>query len=143
MLRNHLHLHFVLAISAVALLTGCGPTSSVDLGQVSGTVTMNGEPVPGLVLIFQPVGGRPSYGRTDNNGHYTMRFTLNHDGVKTGKAGIYFDPFTLEADPESPLNTERVEVDKTQFKKIPKEFFEVFRTEVIEPGSNVIDIDIS
>ncbi len=64
-----------------------------SLGEVSGRVTLDGKPVRGITLIMQPDEGRPSQGTTDANGNYVMHYTLDKDGVRIGKANVYFESF--------------------------------------------------
>ena len=53
---------------------GCGE-SGPPLGQVSGTVTMDGEPLANALVTFTPeAGGRGSMGKTDGNGKYELAF---------------------------------------------------------------------
>ena len=62
--------------------SGCGGSEKVV--SVSGTVTHNGQPVPGLVVSFVPEAATQtgvSTGQTDDNGKYTLTV------VKTGKSG--------------------------------------------------------
>ena len=56
------------------LLCGCGG-SKYSTAPVSGTVRMNGKPLPNAALTFQPVGGgMASVGATDQDGRYTLEF---------------------------------------------------------------------
>lgn len=51
---------------------GCGP-SGPELGRVKGKVTMNGSPLPNVLVTFEPEGGGPvATGRTDQEGHYEL-----------------------------------------------------------------------
>ena len=60
-------------IAAVACV-GCGE-SGPPLGQVSGTVTMDGAPLANALVTFTPeAGGRGSMGKTDANGKYELAF---------------------------------------------------------------------
>ena len=65
---------------ATALLTGflgvgCGGGRGPQLGSVTGTITLNGEPLPGVSVTFIPEDqGSPSYGGTDLNGVYRLQF---------------------------------------------------------------------
>ncbi len=53
---------------------GCG-SSGPPLGTVSGTVTLDGEPVTNGLVAFTPeAGGRGSTGMTDANGKYELAF---------------------------------------------------------------------
>ncbi len=122
--------------------SGCWSSDGMKLGQVTGRVTLGGEPLRGVMILFQPIAGRPSYGKTDENGEYEMRYNLDKDGVLVGDVSISLDPFSLEADEDSPLTKQPIKADPAQFKKIPKEYFGAFRTESIQPGKNVVDIEI-
>ncbi len=76
---------FVSLTLLVVLLSGCGGPSNE--APVSGTVSINGKPTPGLWVVFQPLGtkdnpnpGRGSTAKTDENGRYVLRI----DGVRNG-----------------------------------------------------------
>jgi len=75
----------IVTTSFVAFVTGCG--SGVDtppLGKVSGTVTLNGEPLDGATIEFQPESGRPSIGTTDAEGNYSLLFRADTPGALVG-----------------------------------------------------------
>ena len=78
-----------LLLSVVPVLAdGCSP-SGPRLVKVSGTVTRNGEPVPKLFLNFYPEHGRPSWGVTDDDGHYTLNYEGKGDGAITGTHRVW------------------------------------------------------
>ena len=56
---------------------------------MTGTVTRNGKPVPNLMVNFMPEAGRPSWGKTDENGHYEMVYDEDNKGVKMGHSKVY------------------------------------------------------
>jgi hypothetical protein len=64
---------------------GCAPTGP-DLGLVQGTVTLNGKPLAGALLEFQPadLNGTMSTGVTDATGNYELRWTLQRMGANIG-----------------------------------------------------------
>jgi hypothetical protein len=67
-----------------ASLAGCG--SGIELGTVTGKVTLNGEPVEGASVEFQPVeSGSPSYGTTDAWGEYRLMYTADKAGAIPGE----------------------------------------------------------
>lgn len=68
-------------------LSGCsGRSGGPSLTQVSGTVTLDGNPLPNASITFQPVGeGRPSLGSTDSSGRYTLEYTEGIRGAVNGK----------------------------------------------------------
>ncbi len=79
---------FVLLL--IASLSGCGisPTTNygkLDLVSVSGTITLNGQPLAAAVVTFEdPTSGAYSYGLTDSNGRYTLKLDSVKSGVTTG-----------------------------------------------------------
>ena len=75
----------VLACAGLLLLSGCGG-KGVKLGEVSGQVTFNGEPLPKAVVAFEPLGGgRPSIGQTDDQGRYELIYLRDIRGALVGK----------------------------------------------------------
>lgn len=67
------------------MLLGCGQKGPAT-ATVSGTIKLNGEPVEGAVVLFQPVGeGRSSRGLTDANGRYTLTYTADQKGALIGE----------------------------------------------------------
>ncbi|MCA9162473.1 MAG: carboxypeptidase regulatory-like domain-containing protein [Planctomycetales bacterium] len=70
------------------VLSGCGSAgadySKVDLIQVSGTVTLDGQPLPNAVVTFETPDGQFSYGMTDSSGHYELQFDSVKKGVTSG-----------------------------------------------------------
>ena len=83
---------------AFGMVVGCGgPSDQPDLGSVSGTVTLDGKPLANATVMFQPEQGRPSYGVTDDDGYYELRYTANTDGAVVGKHVV---SITTYEDPE-------------------------------------------
>jgi len=77
-----------LLLLALAFCIGCGG----NLGKVSGTVSLDGEPVEGALVTFEPqAGGRMSYGRTDTSGNYTLVYTNEEDGAEIGKHRVIIE----------------------------------------------------
>ena len=69
----------------VVLLAGCGG----GLAPVSGTVTLDGEPVAGAKVTFLPAGpGIPATGTTDATGRYELRIGSGRTGVPRGRYGV-------------------------------------------------------
>ncbi len=74
----------ILCAAALLPVLGCGGSS--DVSAVEGVVTLDGEPVPHATVEFTPIGeGRPSTGRTDENGHYELAYTATQTGAKIGE----------------------------------------------------------
>lgn len=80
---RHLVAFFTLGMSAI----GCGDTASdmPDIGSVSGTVLLDGEPVANATVSFYPTeGGRSSGAITDELGTYTLTYNRSVQGAKIG-----------------------------------------------------------
>ena len=81
------------ACLAILLMCGCGGAGDVPpLGEVTGTVTFDGKPLPGATVKFQPVdGGRQSRGMTDEQGHYVLAYSTTETGAKAGKHKVQIE----------------------------------------------------
>jgi hypothetical protein len=80
---------------------GCtGGGNEVDLGTVSGVVTMDGKPLADAIVVFAPAEGNPSTGRTDTNGSYELSYLGNAKGAILGnhKVSITTGEFLDEAE---------------------------------------------
>jgi hypothetical protein len=68
-----------------ALLSGCGG-SGPEVAPVSGRVTLDGTPLAGARIRFQPEagGGSPSYGTADQDGHYVLGHKRGQPGALIG-----------------------------------------------------------
>jgi hypothetical protein len=102
---------FVLALCVGAFgLAGCG--TDRNAGQVTGKVTLDGEPIAEMGVVFQPAnfqpksGGGPddrvgSGGHTDANGEYTLRFyDTDKPGALVGEHNIYLQATNLSSEEE-------------------------------------------
>ncbi len=75
------------AFLALVFIGGCG---GGDLAQVSGTVTLDGQPLEGAQVSFWPLDAeagsdRPSAGVTDGSGQYRLMYTAEEPGVLPGR----------------------------------------------------------
>lgn len=75
----------ILGVACSLELAGCSEQEGPDLGQVIGTVTLDGKPLEGASLSFQPEAGRSSKGFTDESGNYELQFTLDRKGAVLGQ----------------------------------------------------------
>ncbi len=97
---------FSLLLTTVAII-GCGGGGDdlPDVVPVSGTVTLNGEPLQGASVTFMGT-GRPCYGATDENGKYTIKDLNGREGCPTGKYKVVISKYAkpdgspLEEGPE-------------------------------------------
>ena len=122
-------------IALVAAVSGCG---GPDVHRVSGKVTLNGEALPEAIISFMPEAeeGSPAFGRTDQEGKYTLRQTEDVQGLEIGSYRVRIttyqegDPL---ADPPVPPVPERVP---------PKYNVQTELTAEVEPGENVRDFPL-
>ena len=117
------------------LLTGCG--SDDDLARVKGKVTLNGQPLEGAVVKFQPTapGGSASFGTTDADGRYELMSTFNTPGAIPGEHVVSIGTGGTDFDEEG------YEIERQE--RVPAEYnsqTELKRT--VEPGTNTIDFDL-
>lgn len=69
-----------------AMVAGCG--GRPDRVEVSGKVTLDGQPLPNANIHFRPMPGedmRDSVGSTDENGEFVMNCFGDEDGVPPGE----------------------------------------------------------
>lgn len=73
-----------IAIAMTAsLFVGCG--GDLGLTPVTGTVTLDGKPLPNAEVVFRPEDGRPSLGTTDDQGRFELRYSSDQMGAVQGK----------------------------------------------------------
>jgi hypothetical protein len=68
-------------------VVGC---SGPKICHVTGTVQLAGKPVANLVVNFVPEEGRPSYGMTDDQGAYHLKYDRTTDGAVRGTHKVFF-----------------------------------------------------
>lgn len=94
----------IMLLMLSVLIVGCG--SGSDLATVEGTVTLDGKPVKGASVSFEPVGKSPSdnvgggsYGVTDEQGHYKLKTVLDDsDGAAVGEHRVKISIATAAKD---------------------------------------------
>jgi len=114
---------------------GCG--SGKDLSKVKGVVTLNGRPLEGAVVEFQPTAtkGSPSAGKTDANGRYELMYTFNESGAVPGKHVV-----SIRTE-ETCFDAKGNELEREE--RVPAKYntqTELKRT--VEPGRNTIDFEL-
>jgi hypothetical protein len=102
---SNANLQFCLAVAVCALLSGCN-SKSYDLAPVSGVVTLEGKPIPGTLVNFQPSAkdgltpGPGSTGRCDESGRYVLKTIRDEPGAVVGTHRVRIYSFS----PESPVS---------------------------------------
>ena len=72
----------------LALLSSCGK-SGPNIARVSGTVTRGGHPVTKIEVNFDTEDGRPSVGKTDADGNYTLDYDRERKGALIGTHKVW------------------------------------------------------
>lgn len=98
----------ILLVAACAM-AGCSSSSGPPLGQVSGTVTLDGQTVADAEVLFVPASGNPSVGKTDQKGQYTLAYDQKRKGAVIGKHTVRI---TKLGEPGSPNDTKNLLPEK-------------------------------
>ncbi|QDV66798.1 hypothetical protein Poly24_04860 [Rosistilla carotiformis] len=102
---NATHASFLVAILLLIASVGCGRSSGLvmpETGEVEGIVTMDGQPLPNVSVIFQPQDdpqARASMGVTDAQGHYTLSYHTDKQGALIGSHKVSVTTPTDAPDP--------------------------------------------
>ena len=119
-------------------MTGCGP-SGPELAEVSGTVSVDGQPVPNALLTFIPVGGTTSYGKTNSQGVYKLMFTDTKSGAMLGTHNVEIEVKRFSKDEAAEMKAAGMDVG-SEFIQIPKKYKAPGAlTAEVKRGRNTID----
>ncbi|WP_437229479.1 carboxypeptidase-like regulatory domain-containing protein [Planctomicrobium sp. SH661] len=112
-------------------LAGC-QKETIPLGEVSGRVTLDGQPVPNAFITFTPdLAGRPSTSRSNADGEYELRYNATRKGALLGSHQVRASTGDLTPD------------DKVIPEIIPARYHKLGSIAVVvEKGKNVIDLDL-
>jgi hypothetical protein len=77
-------------VVSTALLTGCS-SNNPPLGKVSGKVTLDNEPLSGVIINFKPDEGRAATATTDAQGNYNLEFSYGVMGAKVGRNTVMLE----------------------------------------------------
>lgn len=124
----------VVGMLVVLMVGGCR-RGDPRFAHVYGQVRLDGEPLPGALVEFDPEKGSPSYGVTDAYGRYTLRFNHQQSGALIGRHTVR-------------ITTRRVTLDENgkqvlSAEKVPPEYNWRSTLQVeVRPGSNRHDFDL-
>ena len=119
------------ALGLVVVASGC---AEMTVAPVSGTITLDGEPLQRASVMFQPqAGGRPSSGLTDENGFYRLGYSMTEEGAEVGPCTVKISTALETGDYGSKLAKELV----------PKRYLREPVVVEVEPKSNTIDIELT
>jgi hypothetical protein len=118
------------------LMAGCG--SGSGLAPVKGKVTLDGQPLEGAVVHFQPTapGGSPSSGVTDADGRYELMYTFNTPGAMPGEHVVSISTARPDVD-EQGYEIERPE-------RVPANYnTRTTLKRTVEPGGSTINFKLN
>ncbi len=130
------------------LLSGCGGGSDQpQLGLVTGTVTLDGEPLSGVAVVFSPDNGRPARGNTDQTGKYKLTYIGQTLGAKVGHHRVEIAPNEEGEEESEDADASENTVGKPQPKpgkiKIPARYNTKSKLEVdVKTGANTFDFNL-
>jgi hypothetical protein len=126
----------VCCLGLIVFAVGCGGPKNV--GGVTGTVTLGGQPVADALVTFSPTaeGGSSGVGKTDSAGKYTLGYSAGVQGAHEGENLVRITTYQ-EADPDSDPPQPAVP------EKIPAKYNVKSDLKVeVKPGSNTIDFPL-
>jgi len=127
-----------LIVTALGLLQGCG--GDMKVAPVSGTITLDGQPLDQASVVFQPdQGGRPSFGVTDKDGAYTLAYSMNEGGAEVGPCAV---KITTRLQGEDPSGEYRDNAPRAA-ERVPARYAKTPVKVTVESKSNTIDIELT
>lgn len=134
---------WALGLVSVALAPGCKGSEYRETAPVSGTVTLNGTPLAGATVVFQPTAesgdpGPASFGETDSDGNFTLQLNGGKEGAVVGKHRVFIS--TRKMKPSAPNSDSEVEVAAEQVPQIYET--EPPRIEVPKGGTEEANIEL-
>lgn len=128
---------FILSISCLATCFAVGCSDDGLHGRVSGTIQMDGAPLANAQVEFVPTGemGSTSYGRTDEQGNYSMEYARDSIGASLGENEVRITTGDMDVDEDENLVRVKEKVPAIYNIKTELRF-------VVESGSNTADFDL-
>ena len=122
----------------VAVVAGCG--GDLKVAPVTGTVTLDGAPLAKASVLFQPdAGGRPSFAVTDQNGKYTLAYSMQEQGAEVGSCTVKIS--TVMQPEDSDGSDSRTK--KPPAERVPARYEKEPVVVKVAPKPNTIDIALT
>ncbi len=122
----------------LAVAAGCHEAAPANVGQVSGRVTLAGEPLPDALVTFAPVkeGGTTALGRTKADGTYALSYAGEISGAEIGENRVLISTHN-SGDPDG--DPPRAAVPE----KVPAKYNNQTELKVeVKAGSNTFDFPL-
>lgn len=127
---------FVMLVVLTAMAGCFSDKPDLDFGDVHGKVMLQGQPLANATVRFQPEVGRPSYGRTNDSGEYSLNFMGHPWGAMVGNHQV---AITTEDRIENPETGE----SRWQPEILPPRYnTRTELTAVVEPGQNEVNFTL-
>lgn len=131
--------HWIVLGLAMCCFWGCGSKApeGPELIPVTGTVRMEGQPLAGATVTFNPVSGtvgNGAFGVTDAEGKFSLTDFSGEIGCPAGDYGVTFSKITQPDGSPIPPNASRAEVGMVE--QLPV-FYVEFKPQTIIQGANV------
>lgn len=129
----------LLPLALPLVLVGC--RQSEYESTVTGTVTLDGQPLDHGTVVFKPVGGmsNPATGAIDSKGQYFLE-TTKEEGLSPGEYNVSVSSY--EIDPDRPIGERQMDAKLlTPLKYASPQTSGLSYT--VEPGANSIDLELS
>ncbi|MEW4452287.1 carboxypeptidase-like regulatory domain-containing protein [Bremerella sp. JC817] len=130
----------LLGVTILVSAVGCFGPAGPKVGQVEGTVLDNGKPVSNAKVTFFPADGRPSYGSTDSNGHYVLKYSDSIPGAVVGSHDVQINIMSMSV-PQRQEGMAPNKVSRTAMPAIPKRYSWPTTVEVTD-GMNDLSFDL-
>ena len=83
-----MQIRYLSCLVSILIVSGCSK-SGPEIAPVSGRVTVDGQAMENVDVVFQPTDARsPSYGRTDKDGHYRLGYKRGVEAALVGSHGV-------------------------------------------------------
>ena len=132
----------IMFCAILSLLSGCGD-SGPELAAVTGTITLDGNPLHGALVTFRPTGevATTSYGVSNKDGFYSLMFTRDKSGAMPGD-------YEVDIETTMPSKSELAEMkaegkEPPPFVPLPKKYKQPGAlTAKVASGKNTIDFPL-
>jgi hypothetical protein len=132
----------VLLVAVVSAVTSaCGPAADPGYRPVSGTISLDGEPLAEAIVSFLPDGeGSSGTGRTDDSGRYTLFYASQRPGAKVGLNRVMIS----KESSVSRADSEFAAPDEEEGELLPSRYnIKTELTATVEEGDNVFDFQLT
>ncbi|QDU50835.1 carboxypeptidase-like regulatory domain-containing protein [Gimesia panareensis] len=115
-----------LCLGVMLLCSACGGSDAPDLGNVTGTITLDGAPLADANVTFMPEKVRASSAKTDSAGKYELIYIRDEKGAALGDHKVVVSKLVNEKETIPPNYSDETEL-----------------TAVVKSGDNEINFDLS